>query len=82
MQSSKQNKLAGEVQVDDFYIGGPDENQRGCSKGKKRLVVIALKKVDGGVDRAYAQIIEHASAKEFKPFFNDYISKRSKSNYG
>ena len=48
------------------------------SKGKKRLVVVALEKVNGGVGRAYAQIIEHASAKEFKPFFNDYISKDAK----
>ena len=75
MQSSKQNDLTGEVQVDEFFIGGPEEQKRGRSKGKKRLVVVALEKVKGGVGRAYAQIIEHASAKEFKPFFNDHISK-------
>ena len=75
MQSSKQNNLTGEVQVDEFFIGGQEEQKRGRSKGKKRLVVVALEKVNGGVGRAYAQIIEHASAKEFRPFFNDYISK-------
>jgi len=78
MQSSKQNKLTGEIQVDEFFIGGPEEKQRGRSKGKKRLVVIALEKVNGGVGRAYAQIIEHSSAQEFTPFFNDYISKEAK----
>ena len=78
MQSSKQNKLTGEIQVDEFFIGGPEEKQRGRSKGKKRLVVIALEKVNGGVGRAYSQIIEHASAKEVTPFFNDYISKEAK----
>lgn len=72
MQSSKQYKLAGEVHVDEFYIGGPEEQKRGRSKGKKRLVVLALEKVKGG-GRAYAQIIEDASANEFKPFFNSYI---------
>lgn len=75
MQSSKQNILTGEIQVDEFFIGGSEEQKRGRSKGKKRLVVVALEKVNGGVGRAYAQIIEHASAKEFESFFNDYISK-------
>src|SRR5680860_19796 len=75
MQSSKQNDLTGEVQVDEFFIGGPEHQKRGRGKGKKRLVVVALEKVKGGVGRAYAQVIEHASAKEFKPFFNDHISK-------
>jgi hypothetical protein len=75
MQSSKQHPLTGEVHTDEFFIGGPEEQKRGRSKGKKRLVVIALEKVTEGVGRAYAQIIEHASGAEFKPFFNTYISK-------
>lgn len=78
MQSSKQYKLAGEVHVDEFFIGGPEAEMRGRSKGKKRLVVLALEKVKGGVGRAYAQIIEEASAAKFKPFFNDYIDKAAK----
>lgn len=77
MHSSKKHPLEGEVQVDDFYIGGPEEQKRGRSKGKKRLVVIALEKVKNGVGRAYAQLIEHASEEEFKPFFNDYISTKA-----
>jgi hypothetical protein len=75
MQSSKQHHLTGEVYVDEFFIGGPEEQKRGRSKGNKRLVVVALEKVDDGVGRAYAQIIESASASDFKPFFNDYIHK-------
>ena len=75
MQSSKQYKLAGEVHVDEFFIGGPEEQKRGRSKGKKRLVILALEKVKDGVGRAYAQIIEDASAESFTPFFNDYIDK-------
>lgn len=75
MQSSKKHPISGEVHVDEFFIGGPEEQKRGRSKGEKRLVVIALEKVNDGVGRAYAQIIEHASAAEFRPFFNNYISK-------
>lgn len=77
MKSSKKYPLEGEVQVDDFFIGGPEEQKRGRSKGKKRLVIVALEKVKNGVGRAYAQIIEHASEEEFKPFFNTYISKQA-----
>lgn len=77
MQSSKQYKLMGEVHVDEFFIGGPEEQKRGRSKGKKRLVILALEKVQDGVGRAYAQIIENASAEEFSPFFNGYIDKNA-----
>jgi hypothetical protein len=77
MKSSKKYPLEGDVEVDDFFIGGPEEQKRGRSKGKKRLVVVALEKVKNGVGRAYAQIIEHASEEEFKPFFDTYISKQA-----
>ena len=77
MQSSKRHLLTGEVHVDEIFIGGPEEQKRGRSKGEKRLVVIALEKVSDGVGRSYSQIIEHASAKDFKPFFNTYISKEA-----
>ena len=74
MQSSKQYPLEGEVYVDEFFIGGPEKQKRGRSKGNKRLVVVALEKVKEGVGRAYAQLIEHASAEEFTPFFSSHIS--------
>ena len=77
MQSSKQHPLQGEVHVDEFFIGGPEEQKRGRSKGNKRLVIVGLEKVKGGVGRAYAQIIERASFEEFEPFFKDYISKEA-----
>jgi hypothetical protein len=78
MQSSKQHPLTGEVHVDEFFIGGPEEQKRGRSKGDKRLVIVALEKVKDGVGRAYAQLIESASAEEFTPFFASYISKKAK----
>jgi hypothetical protein len=78
MQSSKQYKLEGEVHVDEFFIGGPEEGKRGRSKGEKRLVILALEKVTGGVGRAYAQVIENASAEQVRPFFDNYIGKDAK----
>lgn len=78
MQSSKQHPLEGEVHVDEFFIGGQEEQKPGRSKGNKRLVVVALEKVKDGVGRAYAQIIANASSEEFSPFFNSYINKDAK----
>jgi hypothetical protein len=77
MVSSKRFPLTGEVHVDEFLIGEYEEGKQGRrSDSKKRLVVIALEILDHEqVGRAYAQVIEHASAEEFKPFFDAYISK-------
>lgn len=75
MRSSKHYKLTGEVHVDEFFIGGPEDQKRERSKGEKKLVILALEKVKDGVGRAYAQIIADASADSFKPFFNNYIDK-------
>jgi hypothetical protein len=78
MQSSQKYPLEGEIHVDEFFIGGPEEQKPGRSKGDKRLVVVALEKIGDGVGRAYAEIIENASAEDFQPFFNKYISKNAK----
>ena len=78
MQSSQRYPITGEVHVDEFFIGGPEKNKRGRSKGEKRLVVLALEKLPDGVGRAYAQLIKRASAKEFKKFFKNHISKDAK----
>ena len=58
-----------QVHIDELFIGGPEEQKRGNSKGNKRLVIAALEKVKDGVGSAYAQIIENASSEKFKPFF-------------
>ncbi len=73
MQISKLHLIKGIVHVDKFYIGGPEEGKRGRSKGNKKLVVVALEIVKGGVGRAYAQVISDASNTSFKPFFESYI---------
>lgn len=75
MQSSKMHPISGLVHVDEFYISGEEEGKKGRSKGDKKLVVIALEIVDGGVGRAYAQCISDASATSLKPFFETFVSK-------
>jgi len=79
MASSKRFPLAGTVHVDEFLIGEYEEGKQGrSSDSKKRLVIVALEIMEkGGVGRAYAQVIDHASSKEFKPFFEAYISSEA-----
>jgi hypothetical protein len=77
MRSSLQNPLTGEVHIDEFWIGGPEEEKRGRSLGNKKMIVIALEVMDKGVGRAYAEIIEKANSKELGSFMKKYIDKKS-----
>lgn len=78
MISSGKYPLSGEVHVDEFILGGPEEQKQGRSHGEKKFVIIALEIVREGVGRAYAQVIEDFSSKSFKPFFEKHISKQAK----
>ena len=80
MKSSGNYPLTGTVHVDEFYVGGEEEDAFGrSSSSKKKLVVVALEVLDnGGVGRAYGQFIDDASATSFRPFFEKYISKDAK----
>lgn len=79
MKSSGKYPLTGTVHVDEFYIGGEEEGISGrSSESAKKLVVVALEIVTDGVGRAYAQVIDDASAKSFRPFFTRCIAKDAK----
>lgn len=78
MASSLQYPLEGLVHVDEFMIGGPEEQKRGRSKGSKKLIVVALEILDSGVGRAYAEEIENASSKQLGNFLKKYVSKETK----
>jgi len=75
MASSLTNPLQGTVHVDEFFVGGPEEQKRGRAKGDKKLVVLALEIIENGVGRAYAEVIEHASSKELGLFLKKHVSK-------
>jgi len=77
MKSSLKNPLEGIVHVDEFIVGGPEEGKRGRSKGLKKLIVLAVEILESGVGRAYAEIIDHASAKELGSFLTKHVSKEA-----
>jgi transposase-like protein len=83
MKSSDQYPLEKIVEVDEFLVGGFDENERGRSLVSKQLVVLGIEKVvdkkgKATIGRAYAKVIANGSAKELKPFFEQKIDKESK----
>jgi len=78
MQSSLQYPLTGVVHVDEFWVGEAEEQKRGRSSGKKKLIALVLEIVDNGVGRAYAETIENASGKELGRFLKKYVSKEAK----
>lgn len=43
----------------------------------KKLIVLAIEILEDGVGRAYAEVIEHSSAKELGSFLTRYVSKEA-----
>lgn len=75
MKSSHEHLLEGKVEVDEFFIGGPEEGKQGRGNEKKRQVVLAIQ-VDGfGIHRSYAQVIPSANHIELTAFFDRYIDQ-------
>jgi len=79
MHSSNEYLLDGLVEVDEFVVGGPEPGKPGRSKGKKKLVVLAIeirinKHQEPTLERTYARLTQAASAEEFQPLFDEYIS--------
>jgi transposase-like protein len=83
MKSSDTLPLEQEVEVDEFLVAGFDENERGPSLESKQLVVLAVEKVvdkkgNSAIRRAYAKVIQKASATALQAFFEQKISTEAK----
>lgn len=83
MKSSNKYPLEEIVEVDEFLVGGFDENEPGRSLESKQLVILGVEKVvdkkgKTTIGRAYAKVIQSAATKELKPFFDQKIDKDSK----
>ncbi len=78
MKSSGKFLLAGNVEVDEFVIGGPEKGMQGRSHGKKRLVIVAVEGNKQGIYRSYAKVIDNSSNKQIKPFFKSNIIEDAK----
>lgn len=75
MESSMQHPMNGEVDVDEFVIGGQETNTRGRKNKKKKLVVLGVEKKGKGASRIYMRHINQSSSKELGGFMKDFIDK-------
>ena len=73
MESSGNYPLTGNVNVDDFFVGGQEDGKKGRGKERKKLVVIAIEKQGKGISRMYGKVIEQADAKNLGNFMRAKI---------
>lgn len=80
MKSSEQNFMDGNVQVDEFVIGGKEEGKVGRSyDSKKKKAIIALQLTNyGRVRRIYSLKIDNFSSKELNKIFDKHIDKKAR----
>lgn len=76
MKSSGNHPLDGDVQVDEFTIGGKEKGKQGRSyDSKKKKIIGAVELTEtGGIKRVYALRIEDYSSKSLGRLFEKHIS--------
>ena len=69
--------LTGRVEVDECYIGGPEESLRGRLNLEKALIVVAAQEDGPGIGRIRMRQIVDASAASLVPFVRDSVEAGS-----
>lgn len=71
------DRVAGQVEVDETYVGGVEPGKKGRERGSKAMVAIAAQ-VDGeGIGRIRLRRIPDASSKSLEPFVKEAIEPGS-----
>ncbi len=70
-------KLEGQVEVDEFYIGGRHGGKRGRGSGHKCPVAAAVEKQGRKLGRIRLQAIDDCSSEALIPFINLNVEKKS-----
>ncbi len=69
MKSDGNNPLKGDIEVDEFYVGGPEEGKTGRGNETKQQVVMAIQADGFGIHRCYAKVIPSAHSAELQVCF-------------
>ena len=80
MESSQQQPMKGNIQVDEFVYGGKENLKQGRSYDtKKKKLVVAVELSDKGkVKRVYFNKLKDYSAKSLQVIFDNHISPQAK----
>lgn len=71
------DRLAGRVEVDETYLGGPEGGVRGRQTEDKALIVVAAQEDGKGVGRIRMRRIPDASAESLVPFVEESVEPGS-----
>lgn len=72
------DRLAGRVEVDETYLGGPGEGAHGRKRTpKKALIVVAAQEDGAGIGRIRMRRVRDASAASLQPFVREAIAPGS-----
>ena len=71
------DRLSGRLEVDETYLGGPEEGVRGRQTKRKSLIVIAAQEDGRGVGRIRMRRIPDASGDSLMPFIEEAIEPGS-----
>jgi transposase-like protein len=67
------DRLTGEIEVDETYVGGPEEGKRGRAIEKKSIVVIAAEKNGRAIGRIRLKRIKDVSAESLLDFIRETV---------
>jgi len=71
------DRLSGAIEVDETYLGGPEEGLRGRETHNKALIVVAAQEDGRGVGRIRLHRVPDASADSLVPFVEDAVEPGS-----
>lgn len=71
------DRLTGTVEVDETYLGGPEEGVRGRQTERKSLIAIAAQEDGAGIGRLRMKIIPDASARSLMAFLAETVEPGS-----
>jgi hypothetical protein len=77
MESSGKQPLTGNVDIDEFFVGGQETGKKGRGKERKQLIVLAIEKRDKGISRMYGKVIPQADAENLGNFMREKIETKS-----
>ena len=73
MVRPERERLTGEIEIDETYVGGPEEGKRGRATEQKAIVVVATEKRGHAIGRIRLRQIKDVSAKSLRQCIRETI---------
>ena len=73
MVRPERERLSGEIEIDETYVGGPEEGKRGRETERKAIVVLATEKRGHAIGRIRLRRINDVSAESLRQFIRETI---------